>query len=110
MPDGPVPTDLGITDTRQVVKTAAQSTQATDIDARRAAIGAAIEEQWRMNEEEFNAFLDEGSSFCKPAQAASSFCKTPAATPRNALCPCGSGVKYKRCCGQNAPPVLNKAA
>jgi hypothetical protein len=61
-----------------------------------------------------------GSSFCKPAQATavtpekpapekpagSSFCKT-AATPRNALCPCGSGTKYKRCCGQNAPPVLN---
>jgi hypothetical protein len=21
-------------------------------------------------------------------------------TPRNALCPCGSGKKYKRCCGQ----------
>ncbi len=31
-------------------------------------------------------------------------------TPRNALCPCGSGNKYKRCCGRNAPPVLGKAA
>ena len=31
-------------------------------------------------------------------------------TPRNALCPCGSGNKYKRCCGKNAPPVLGKAA
>jgi hypothetical protein len=74
-----------------------------------------------------------GSSFCKPAQAApatpsnpagssfyklpaaaaipagSSFCKTPV-TPRNAPCPCGSGAKYKRCCGRNAPPVLNIAA
>lgn len=30
---------------------------------------------------------------------------TPTATPsKNALCPCGSGRKYKRCCGQtNAP-------
>jgi hypothetical protein len=28
-------------------------------------------------------------------------------TPRNALCPCNSGMKFKRCCGQNAPPVLN---
>ena len=28
-------------------------------------------------------------------------------TPRNALCPCGSGAKYKRCCGKNAPPVLS---
>ena len=25
---------------------------------------------------------------------------------RNSPCPCGSGEKYKRCCGQNAPPVL----
>jgi hypothetical protein len=38
------------------------------------------------------------------------FCKSDEPTPRNAPCPCGSGVKYKRCCGQGAPPVLNKAA
>lgn len=36
--------------------------------------------------------------------------ETPHQTPRNALCPCGSGNKYKRCCGKNAPPVLNRAA
>jgi hypothetical protein len=87
IPDGPVPTDLGLTDSRQAVKTAATSIVAA-------------------------------SSFCKPHEsvpataqkpAASSFCNPPA-TPRNALCPCGSGSKYKRCCGQNAPPVLNKAA
>jgi len=39
-----------------------------------------------------------GSSFCKPAPA------TPAVSskvPRNAPCPCGSGQKYKRCCGRN---------
>ena len=29
---------------------------------------------------------------------------------RNSACPCGSGAKYKRCCGKNAPPVLGKAA
>jgi hypothetical protein len=27
-------------------------------------------------------------------------------TPRNAQCPCGSGQKHKRCCGKDAPPVL----
>ena len=32
------------------------------------------------------------------------------AVPRNALCPCGSGQKHKRCCGRNAPPVYNFAA
>ena len=26
-------------------------------------------------------------------------------TPRNSPCPCGSGVKYKRCCGVGAPAV-----
>ena len=31
-------------------------------------------------------------------------------TPRNALCPCHSGLKYKRCCGPKAPPVLGRAA
>ena len=31
-------------------------------------------------------------------------------TPRNALCPCHSGQKFKRCCGRNAPPVLQAAA
>jgi hypothetical protein len=31
----------------------------------------------------------------------------PAQTPRNAPCPCGSGAKYKRCCGRNAAPVMS---
>jgi hypothetical protein len=30
----------------------------------------------------------------------------PAQTPRSAPCPCGSGQKFKRCCGRHAPPVL----
>ncbi len=30
--------------------------------------------------------------------------------PRGAPCPCGSGAKYKRCCGINVPPVLADAA
>ncbi|MCC6365046.1 MAG: SEC-C domain-containing protein [Bryobacterales bacterium] len=31
----------------------------------------------------------------------------PHLVPRGAPCPCGSGVKFKRCCGKSAPPVLN---
>ncbi|MFN7934962.1 MAG: SEC-C metal-binding domain-containing protein [Bryobacteraceae bacterium] len=31
-------------------------------------------------------------------------------TPRNALCPCGSKLKFKRCCGKDAPPVLHGVA
>ena len=30
--------------------------------------------------------------------------------PRGAPCPCGSGEKFKRCCGRTAPPVLSMAA
>ena len=30
--------------------------------------------------------------------------------PRSAPCPCKSGLKYKRCCGKNAAPVLFNAA
>ncbi len=32
------------------------------------------------------------------------------ATPRNALCPCGSGLKHKRCCGTTAAPHLSQMA
>jgi SEC-C motif len=32
------------------------------------------------------------------------------AIPRNAPCPCHSGLKYKRCCGTDAPPVLTGSA
>jgi hypothetical protein len=31
-------------------------------------------------------------------------------TPRNGPCPCGSGQKYKRCCGKDAAPVLHVAS
>ncbi len=48
-----------------------------------------------------------------PAAAPDSFCKKPARVPvlgRNTPCPCKSGLKYKRCCGANAPAILYKAA
>jgi len=34
----------------------------------------------------------------------------PRLIPRSAPCPCKSGLKYKRCCGKNAAPVLSNAA
>lgn len=43
-----------------------------------------------------------------PAAAAPAI--SPGNFPRNALCPCNSGVKFKRCCGRGAPAVLNLAA
>lgn len=39
----------------------------------------------------------------------SATCEAPEIA-RNAPCPCGSGSKYKRCCGMNAPPLLGRAA
>ena len=54
------------------------------------------------------------ASNCKPAPtptpAPAKSAAPPRNTPRNALCPCKSGQKFKRCCGKEAPPVLNKAA
>jgi SEC-C motif-containing protein len=35
-------------------------------------------------------------------------CVSPAEAPRNAPCPCGSGQKYKRCCGAAAPEVVRR--
>jgi hypothetical protein len=34
----------------------------------------------------------------------------PVSIGRNSPCSCGSGVKFKRCCGKGAPAVLNLAA
>jgi hypothetical protein len=50
------------------------------------------------------------ASFCNPASATPAAPAQPKPMPRNAQCPCGSGAKYKRCCGKNAPAVLNRAA
>jgi hypothetical protein len=35
---------------------------------------------------------------------------TPERTGRNTPCTCGSGQKFKRCCGKGAPAILNNAA
>ena len=45
-----------------------------------------------------------------PVESVESVASAPSQTPRSARCPCGSGLKYKRCCGTHAPPVLNRAA
>ena len=42
-------------------------------------------------------------------ESVESAASAPSQTPRSARCPCGSGLKYKRCCGTNAPPVLSTA-
>lgn len=79
----------------------------------------ALSDQWTTLQSAFSEGYKSGRETA-PAQteihqdsSLSSHSKTdesPAQTPRNAACPCGSGNKYKRCCGRNAPPVLGKAA
>jgi hypothetical protein len=43
------------------------------------------------------------------AERTQSAAPIPSAIARNALCPCNSGRKYKRCCGENAPAILHAA-
>jgi hypothetical protein len=53
------------------------------------------------NRDRVSALSREGAVASKPP--------TPTAPiPRNAPCPCNSGLKYKRCCGVAAPPVLSR--
>jgi uncharacterized protein YecA (UPF0149 family) len=65
----------------------------------------------KLKEAEMNTAITE--AICAPPPAAA---QTSAAAvesiviPRSAPCPCGSGAKYKRCCGTNAPAVLSAAA
>ena len=42
-----------------------------------------------------------------PGLTEAELCVAPADIPRGAPCPCGSGQKYKRCCGRDAPGVIN---
>ncbi len=52
-------------------------------------------------------------AICAPMPAATQTLPVAAESapiPRGAPCPCGSGAKYKRCCGINAPAVLADAA
>ncbi len=47
----------------------------------------------------------------KQTQSAPALPAAPIAlTPRGAPCTCGSGLKFKRCCGKDAPPLLHLAA
>jgi hypothetical protein len=49
------------------------------------------------------------SAEAKTTERTQSAAVTPVEIARNAPCPCNSGRKYKRCCGENAPAVLSAA-
>jgi hypothetical protein len=61
----------------------------------------------KLGQEEMTTAVTE--AICAPLPAAAQtlpVAARPAPIPRGAPCPCGSGAKYKRCCGTNAPAVL----
>jgi hypothetical protein len=114
-PDG-VPGDgLGVMDFRKAVQltTAPQPRTTADLKAM-----AKADVEAMMAKADKNL----AGSFCKaPATAApsapTSFCKTVSGVqavsskvPRNVPCPCGSGLKYKRCCGNPAGTALKRTA
>jgi len=87
------------------------------------AIGKAIHEQTNLNlsqnklkqmdsDAAFSAVLSQMVAIPDIPEIFDAY-KTPVTkqtqTARNAECPCKSGLKYKRCCGKNAPAMLHAA-
>jgi uncharacterized protein YchJ len=64
----------------------------------------------KQSEEKKNQAEPKLASFVKTQPPTPISDPKPPKTPRNALCPCGSGEKFKRCCGKGAPPVLHPVA
>lgn len=63
----------------------------------------AAEADWLYNLEEWNAIFDEDTrkALYKEQKSSTTIHKAPKIYP-NDPCPCGSGKKYKKCCGRNA--------
>lgn len=61
----------------------------------------AAEADWLYNLEEWNAIFDEDTrkALYKEQKASTTIRKAPKVYP-NDPCPCGSGKKYKKCCGK----------
>ncbi len=63
----------------------------------------AAEADWLYNLEEWNSIFDEETkkTLYKEQRSSTTIVKEPKVYP-NDPCPCGSGKKYKKCCGKNA--------
>lgn len=97
LPEGADLSEFGICDVERVVR-AAERTQDRERRLRRKGI------------EDYFTPLPKSPDFTKQTQSPPSPApETPPETARNAPCPCGSGLKYKRCCGEKAPPKLYAA-
>ena len=62
----------------------------------------AAEADWLYNLEEWDAIFDEGTkkALYKEQKSSTTVVKETKIYP-NDPCPCGSGKKYKKCCGKN---------
>jgi hypothetical protein len=76
-----------------------------------ATYGISVLHKHQRHSEEKNAIAkqsqSESSGISKQSQSPE---PETASIARTARCPCGSGQKYKRCCGKGAPPVLYHSA
>jgi hypothetical protein len=127
-PESAPPEGLGLMDFLQVSKVkpfdpgpASPEPAPTGADAPDGGMDAGMDALMALAEQQLaQRFREEGLASVPtpiPVTPMASNCK-PAATipaptptfPRNAPCRCGSGAKYKRCCGKDAPPVLGRAA
>ena len=55
----------------------------------------------RRDESEIDTALSKAAKSFQPAEEDESFIQADEKVGRNDLCPCGSGKKYKHCCGKN---------
>jgi len=100
LPEGTDLADLGVCDMEKVVRVAAR-TQDRERRLKRKSI-----EDYFAPLPDFTKTPEFTKRTQNPSPPAS---ETNPETARNAPCPCGSGQKHKRCCGENAPPRLDAA-
>ncbi len=93
----------GLTDTKQVLL----GLKANDTARLKARKAEGLDTLEALIAQADKQLCTQESSFCKTEPTVPT---TSSEIPRSAPCPCGSRQKFKRCCGRNAPPVLNQAA
>jgi hypothetical protein len=94
----------GLVDSKQLIQTVRDYDKDDAKRAKAAAKGASIIDHLTKADELLGMKTPIDSPFCNPTLT------TAGQTPRSAACPCGSGEKFKHCCGKDAPPVLGRAA
>ncbi len=104
LPEGTTPANLGVCDFSAVMKGSERA-----FAARRRVERQETEDLLTKVEDEAR-WISATQSAEQSRAAAAESAPTEPQIARGALCPCKSGEKYKRCCGKDAPPVLQQAA